>query len=90
MKRTPPRIDDPHRANATPYNCIDTGGWYLGSERPKTIRKIDQDSCEISRNPVETEAEKIVSWEVTKAINGGEIDKDRRLIQTRAAKTILL
>ena len=90
MKKIPPNINDPHRANATPYNCIDTGGWYLVAERPKTIKKIDQDSCEISHSPNEIEAEKNISWEVTRAINGGEIDKDRRLIQTRFAKTVLL
>lgn len=90
MKKIPPKIDDPHRATANAYNCIDTGGWYLGSERPKTLAKIDQDHFGVAKNPADIEAEKILSWEVTRAINGGGIDKEKRLFETIAAKNILL
>ena len=90
MKKIPPRIDDPHRVTATPYNCMDTGGWYLGSERPRTLMQIDQDSFSIATDPAHQEIEKILSWAVTRAINGGGIDKDKRLLETRAAKIILL
>ena len=90
MKKIPPKIDDPQRATATAYNCMDTGGWYLGSERPKTLRQIDQDRPSVTTHPAEIEFEKILSWAVTRAINGGEIDKEKRLLETRAAKNILL
>lgn len=90
MTRKPPYIDDPHKATATPYNCLDTGGWYLGSERPKTLKEIDRDSFNIATTPQEQNIEALTSQEVTKAINGGELDKDRRLKETRAAKEILL
>ena len=90
MKKIPLKIDDPHRATATSYVCMDTGGWYLGSERPKTFTQIDQDRPSVAVHPAEIEFEKIISWAVTRAINGGGIDKEKRLMETRAAKNILL
>ena len=86
----PPNVDDPQRATETPYNCVDTGGWYLGSERPDTLREVDRDSQNFSSTPAERAAEQTISYSVTQAINGGGIQRDDRLRETRVAKGILL
>jgi predicted chitinase len=85
-----PVVDDPQRATATEFNCIDTGGWYLGSERPNTLREIDADNPNIAVTVSEKAAEAAVSLAVTQAINGGDIQHADRLRETRAAKKILL
>ena len=90
MRLRPPVVNDPQRATETDYNCIDTGGWYLGSERPHTMRQIDGDSQNVATSPVEKTAEQATSYAVTQAINGGGIQRDDRLRETRAAKEILL
>ena len=90
MRLRPPVLDDPQRATETDYNCIDTGGWYLGSERPNTLRQIDRDSPSVATSPAERAAEQVTSFSVTQAINGGGIQRDDRLRETRAAKEILL
>jgi len=90
MRMRPPDIDNPQRATETPDNCIDTGGWYLGAERPHTIREMDRDGRSIASEPAERATERAISYAVTRAINGGEIQRDDRLRETRAAKEILL
>lgn len=90
MTLRPPVVDDPHRAAETPYNCMDTGGWYLGSERPHTLRQIDRDSPSVASTAAERAAEQAISYNVTQAINGGGIQRDDRLRETRAAKEVLL
>ena len=90
MRMRPPNVDDPQRATETPYNCVDTGGWYLGSERPDTLREVDRDSQNFSSTPAERAAEQTISYSVTQAINGGGIQRDDRLRETRVAKGILL
>ncbi|QCO67887.2 hydroxyethylthiazole kinase [Luteimonas yindakuii] len=90
MALRPPRIDDPQRATETAYNCIDTGGWYLGAERPDTLREVDLDSNDVASTPAERATERNISYAVTRAINGGGIQRDDRLRETRSAKEILL
>jgi predicted chitinase/murein DD-endopeptidase MepM/ murein hydrolase activator NlpD len=90
MTLRPPVVDDPQRATETPYNCLDTGGWYLGSERPDTLHQIDRDSKSLAVTVAEKEAEKNISYDVTRAINGGGIQRDDRLRETRTAKGVLL
>ena len=90
MRRRPAIVDDPQSSTETPYNCIDTGGWFLGSERPDTLRQIDRDSRTIAVTATQKSAEQAISYAVTQAINGGSIQQDDRLRQTRAAKDVLL
>lgn len=90
MSLRSPTVDDPERAGQTAYNCIDTGGWYLGSERPATLREIDGDSRKLAASEAERASEQAISYAVTQAINGGGIQRDDRLRETRAAKVVLL
>jgi len=90
MTLRPPDVADPHRATETPYNCMDTGGWYLGAERPNTIREIDRDSREIAVTQAEQNAERVISRAVTHAINGGDLGANERLHETRSAKEVVL
>ncbi|PJJ96075.1 hypothetical protein CO611_09130 [Lysobacteraceae bacterium NML03-0222] len=90
MRRRPPTINDPQRVTATPFNCMDTGGWYLLGERPSTIREIDSDLNRVASSTTERSTEQALSYRVTYAINGGYIQKDDRLRATREAKAMLL
>lgn len=54
------------------------------------MRQIDGDSQNVATSPVEKTAEQATSYAVTQAINGGGIQRDDRLRETRAAKEILL
>ncbi|QGH67364.1 peptidoglycan DD-metalloendopeptidase family protein [Xanthomonas oryzae pv. oryzicola] len=90
MRLRPPVIDDPQKVTAEPYNCLDSGAWYLCAERPETLRRIDEDGSNVASSDVEKAAEERISRAVTRAINGGEIQWKERLLNTRAAKDILL
>jgi predicted chitinase len=90
MKKMEPKIDDPEKANSTVFSCIDTGGWYLGSERAETLAQIDKDSQDIAESLHDRKIEEKIITDVTKAINGGTIQNLDRLRETRAAKNILL
>ncbi|MEC5080747.1 hypothetical protein, partial [Xanthomonas oryzae] len=65
-------------------------GDYLCAERPETLRRIDEDGSNVASSDVEKAAEERISRAVTRAINGGEIQWKERLLNTRAAKDILL
>ncbi|MFC3149331.1 hypothetical protein [Piscinibacterium candidicorallinum] len=90
MRATPAQVDDPQRITTEPYNCFDSGGWYMTFARPRVARSIDGDTSTIATTDATRELEQQVSRAVTHAINGGYIDDVRRLQETRAAKEILL
>lgn len=90
MRARPPVVDDPQRATSTPFNCMDTGGWYLVGMRPSVMRLIDDDNPLSAPTHADLVAERALSFSVTEAINGGRIQADDRLRETRNAKSILL
>jgi predicted chitinase len=90
MTLIPPVVNDPEQATATAYNCMDTGGWFLGSERPDTLRQIDRDNHNLAISPEAIASERNISYSVTLAINGGSIQREDRLRETRVAKSVLL
>lgn len=90
MRLRAPTIDDPERATATSFNCMDTGGWYLGSERPDTLAVIDRDRAWPATSATDRASERTLIARVTLAINGGDIGLEERLSATRVAKEVLL
>lgn len=90
MKKRPAPIDDPERVGTDPYNCFDSGGWYMTFERPHVMSAIDSDVPNFAETVSAKDAERKISLKVTKAINGGDKGKDDRLLYTRDAKEVLL
>ncbi|MFD1561949.1 hypothetical protein ACFSHT_40925, partial [Paraburkholderia silviterrae] len=88
MTKTPAPIDAPQRV-ALPENSLDSGGFYLRFEKPKVTRHIDMDSPQPATSDLDKQKERQISRDVTYAINGGDIDWDRRLDFTRSAKEII-
>ena len=86
MKKCPPVINDPHRITVNPYNCIDIGGWYLTFQRSTVLRTIDGDEDSVVGSDAEGENMRTV----TLAINGGEMDLEKRKKYTRYVKRVLL
>ncbi|MEI2604812.1 M23 family peptidase [Erwinia aphidicola] len=82
MIKRPPQIDDPHKVTETPYNCIDTGAFYIVCFKNKTLKMMDSDRV-TSRDDNE------VVERVTRSINGGAIGIEDRKKTTKAAKEIL-
>jgi predicted chitinase len=68
-KRAAP-IDDPDRIIANPYNCIDSGGFFVTFVKPVIKEIIDKESPKIPVTNAETEALRSNSFLVTQAING--------------------
>jgi predicted chitinase len=89
MKMRPAKIDTPQKISNNPFNCIDSGGWYLACFRANTISKIDRDVLWPEKVSGKTGAEFSVSRAVTLAINGGYIDDGVRFDFTVAAKVYL-
>ncbi len=83
-------VDNPEAVTETPYNCMDSGGWYMTFQRPTVNKKMDGDFNYLALSLQDIETEKATSKAVTRAINGGEIQWDDRLKASRAAKKILL
>ncbi|WP_217590199.1 M23 family metallopeptidase [Burkholderia sp. GbtcB21] len=88
MKKNPAVIDDPHKV-ALPENSMDSGGFYLRFERPDVAKNIDRDSPGIAISEAGRQRERIISRDVTYAINGGHTDWERRLAFTRFAKDVI-
>ncbi|WP_234599562.1 hypothetical protein [Hafnia paralvei] len=82
MKKRPAVIDEPQLVTSTPYNCIDSGAFYIICFRKKTIREIDQDTN------VMNDDDDIIK-KVTHAINGAYKGLNKRIIMTNGAKNIL-
>ncbi|MFK8260622.1 M23 family peptidase [Erwinia sp. AnSW2-5] len=82
MIKRPPQIDDPHKVTETPYNCVDTGAFYIVCFKNKTLKVMDSDK-------VTSRDDNDVAERVTLAINGGTIGLEDRKKTTKAAKEIL-
>ncbi|AKT03792.1 putative hydroxyethylthiazole kinase [Yersinia pestis 1045] len=78
MKKRPAIIDDPHKITASPYNCIDSGSFFITCFRRSTVKEIDKDQAESADDSVVTK--------VTQAINGGDIGLSQRKVMTNNAK----
>ena len=90
MIKRMPCINNPHTISNNPFNCLDSGGWYLIFKRPRVMLAIDNDKAELAVTANDKILEKSVSLAVTVAINGGRIGDERRLEFTRQVKMILL
>jgi len=90
MKKRPGVVDNPDLVGAFPYNCMDAGGWYMTFQRSTVLRTMDSDMHHVAVSPSDQAQEAATSKAVTRAINGGEINWDGRLKNTRTAKRILL
>jgi len=82
MKKTPPEIASPHKVTENPYNCIDTGGFFIVGFKNKVLKIMDSDGLGSSDNDS-------VIGKVTKAINGGVIGLEQRKIATYKAKELI-
>ena len=90
MKKRPGVVDNPEVVGVYPYNCMDAGGWYMTFQRSAVLRTMDSDMPHVAVSLSDQAQEAATSKAVTRAINGGEIDWDGRLKNTRVAKQILL
>lgn len=82
MKKKPPEIGSPHKITESPYNCIDTGGYFIVGFKSKVLKIMDSDKLGSSDNDSVIE-------KVTKAINGGVIGLEQRKIATRKGKELI-
>jgi predicted chitinase len=89
MSKRPPLINNPHEVTSKPFNCMDSGGWYMSFQRPKVMQEMDSDVLSKSISSVEILREENAIKSVTKAINGGEIGLPRRIIYTKNAKKFI-
>ncbi|QTD92191.1 peptidase M23 [Burkholderia anthina] len=85
MTKNPAVIDTPHDITL-PDNSIDSGGFYMRFERSEVARNIDRDSPGVAISETDRQRERIISRDVTYAINGGYTDWERRLAFTRFVK----
>jgi predicted chitinase len=79
MKKKPAEIQEPERLSSNPWNCMDTGGWFMVFTKIDTVKQMDKG---------DTDFTKLVRA-VTKVINGGRTGFDERLKFTTIAKEIL-
>lgn len=82
MIKRPPQIDEPHKVTESPYNCIDTGAFYIVCFKNKTLKVMDSDK-------VTSRDDNDVAERVTRAINGGTIGIEDRKKTTKAAREVL-
>ncbi|WP_312074291.1 M23 family peptidase [Atlantibacter sp.] len=82
MKKRPPQISLPQKITENPYNCIDTGGFFIVGFKGKTIEVMDAD-----KNGKSDDDDIITK--VTSAINGGDKGLAERKIFTRKAKEVI-
>ncbi|POD89246.1 hypothetical protein BV924_22960 [Pectobacterium odoriferum] len=82
MKKRPPQISTPQKITESPYNCIDTGGFFIIGFKNKTIKVIDADKIGKSDD------DDIIT-KVTSAINGGDKGIAERKIFTKKAKEVI-
>ncbi|WP_062791080.1 hypothetical protein [Aquitalea pelogenes] len=76
MKRRPAIINNPHIIAIDPYNCIDSGAYFITAERPQI--KLHMQS--MNDNSI---------IEVSRAINGGIYAKEQRIKQSYRAYHVL-
>jgi hypothetical protein len=89
MKKRPAIIDEPDRIIRDPYNCIDSGGFFVTIKNGAIKPEIDASRGIVPVSDQEKEDEKGISAAVTHAINGGYIGKDERYISTINALKVL-
>lgn len=82
MKKSPPNIELPHKVTENPYNCIDTGGFFIACFKGKVLKTMDSG---LSGNT--DDDEKIEA--VTKGINGADKGIRERKISTKKAKGLI-
>ncbi|WP_337264494.1 MULTISPECIES: M23 family metallopeptidase [unclassified Serratia (in: enterobacteria)] len=90
MRKRPAIIERPQKVTENEYNCVDTGGYFIRSIKSGTVRAMDKDRGYISPTPQNRADEAEVVRVVTKEINGGDMDLDKRKLYTAFAKVILL
>ncbi len=81
MKRRPALINNPQMITTTPYNCIDSGGFYITCFRREVLKAMDKDKLTISHDVVSA---------VTKAINGSDNGLVERKFVSKIAAGYLL
>ncbi|MCP1117365.1 M23 family metallopeptidase [Robbsia andropogonis] len=82
MRRRPASIHHPERLTATPYNCIDSGGFYIAFKRSRVKAEIDRGSGVHSNAKNDVDIGMSISRRVTYAINGGYNDDETRYALT--------
>ncbi len=90
MKKRAGEVPNPEVVGIKPFNCMDSGGWYMTFERPTVGKTIDGDIPYLAESATDKKKESDLSRAVTYSINGGYIDWEGRLRETRNAKQILL
>lgn len=81
MKKRPPEIEIPQKITENPYNCIDTGGFFIACFKSSVLKIMDSDS------PENSDDDEIIE-KVTKGINGGNKGIVERKISTKKAKVL--
>lgn len=89
MKKRPALIAEPDRVIRDPYNCIDSGGFFVAIKNDDVKREIDTSRGIVPSTDEERELEKKISEAVTHIINGGYIEKDGRYLATMNALKVL-
>lgn len=82
MKKRPPDIEFPQKVTESPYNCIDTGGFFIACFKGKVLKIMDSDL------PENTGDDEIIE-NVTKGINGANKGIKERKISTKKAKVLI-
>lgn len=90
MRKRPAIIDRPQKVTENEYNCIDTGGYFIRSISPGTVKAMDKDKWYMSPTPQNRADEAEVVRKVTKEINGGDVGLDKRNTATAFAKGVVL
>ncbi len=81
MTKHPAIIDEPQKITASPYNCIDSGCFYIICFKNKTIQEMDNYQAESFNDSIVTK--------VNQAINGSTNGLAQRKLMTNNAKRIL-
>jgi predicted chitinase len=89
MAKRSPVIENPQVVAANPFNCMDSGGWYMCFQRNKVLIEMDTDNLNKPSAQRDLDKEKDIIKKVTYAINGGQIGDEERLFHTRKAKKII-
>ncbi|MEX3846296.1 hypothetical protein [Paraburkholderia sp. BR10882] len=89
MTKRPAPIEDPDRVISSPFNCIDSGGFFVAYIRSDIKEAIDKGSPKIPVSHAQVDALKNNSLIVSKAINGKGLAADARYSDTLAALKVL-